>query len=100
MSCGGAAGACAHTVLKAIERLAKSLGLLGTSPSEYLARTRERRLRLRGLGADAIDARIAARAAARANKDYARGDEIRDELAAQGIVIKDSPLGTDWTVAQ
>jgi cysteinyl-tRNA synthetase len=55
---------------------------------------------LRGLSADSIDGRIAERAQARANKDYARGDVIRDELAAQGVVIKDSPLGTEWSIEQ
>ena len=29
-------------------------------------------------------------------KDYARGDEVRDELAAAGIMIMDSPTGTTW----
>jgi cysteinyl-tRNA synthetase len=29
-------------------------------------------------------------------KDYARGDEVRDELAAAGIMIMDTPTGTSW----
>lgn len=29
-------------------------------------------------------------------KDYARGDEVRDELAAAGIMIMDTPTGTTW----
>ena len=47
-------------------------------------------------GDPAIDAAVAARVAARARKDFAESDRIRDELAAQGIVLEDSPSGTIW----
>jgi cysteinyl-tRNA synthetase len=48
---------------------------------------------------DAIQAVIAARAQARKDKDFALGDRLRDALAAEGIVLKDSKDGTTWTVA-
>ena len=43
-----------------------------------------------------IDALIQERLDARANKDWARGDEIRDQLAAEGIVLEDSAGATTW----
>jgi len=43
-----------------------------------------------------IEARIAARLDARAKKDWAEADRIRDELAAQGIVLEDGAGGTNW----
>jgi len=43
-----------------------------------------------------IEARIAERAEAKAAKDYARADAIRAELAAQGIIIKDTAGGVEW----
>mgnify|MGYP000694509279 CR=1 FL=1 len=39
---------------------------------------------------------IAARAAAKAAKNFAEADRIRNELLTQGIVLKDSPTGTTW----
>jgi cysteinyl-tRNA synthetase len=43
-----------------------------------------------------IDALVAARDAARAAKDFAEGDRIRDELAARGVTLEDTPTGTVW----
>jgi cysteinyl-tRNA synthetase len=46
-----------------------------------------------------IEALIAARAKARAARNFAESDRIRDELGAMGIVLKDSKEGTTWEVA-
>jgi cysteinyl-tRNA synthetase len=47
-----------------------------------------------------IQAQIDARAAAKAAKNFAEADRIRQELLGQGIVLKDSPTGTTWAAAQ
>ena len=47
----------------------------------------------------AIELVIAARGEARKNKDFALGDRLRDALAAEGIILKDSKDGTTSTVA-
>ena len=43
-----------------------------------------------------IQTLIVERADAKKNKDFARADQIRDELAAEGIILKDGPDGTTW----
>ncbi|GEA94845.1 cysteine--tRNA ligase [Weissella viridescens] len=43
-----------------------------------------------------IQALIDERDAARANRDFARSDEIRDMLTQQGIILEDTPQGTRW----
>ncbi|MCA8896675.1 MAG: cysteine--tRNA ligase [Amphiplicatus sp.] len=49
-----------------------------------------------GLTEANIDALIAERAAARKAKNFARADEIRDDLAARGVIIEDGPQGATW----
>ena len=43
-----------------------------------------------------VEERIAARAAARAERDFARADAIRDELLDRGVALEDGPSGTRW----
>ncbi len=76
------------------------LGLMLAPAEDFYARTRARRLRLRGLSADAIDAKVEERTKARAAKDFARSDALRAELAALGVELSDAPGGgaTTWRV--
>jgi cysteinyl-tRNA synthetase len=43
---------------------------------------------------------VASRTAARRSKNFAESDRIRDELAAMGVVLKDSKDGTTWEIAR
>jgi cysteinyl-tRNA synthetase len=47
-----------------------------------------------------VDPLVAERNAARARRDFKEADRIRDELAAMGVVLKDSKDGTTWEVAR
>ena len=49
-----------------------------------------------GIAAEAIEALIAERQQAKLDKNYARADEIRDSLAARGVLLEDSREGTKW----
>ena len=79
-----------------LKALAGVLGLLERDPVGFLqAGTPD----ADGLDAEAIETSIAARAAAKKAKNYAEADRIRADLAAQGIVLKDSAQGTSWVRA-
>ena len=69
-----------------LKALGGVLGILQGDPKAYLQAGA-------GLTDAAIQTLIAERAAAKANKDFARADEIRKDLAAQGVVLKDA---ADW----
>ena len=79
----------AATLLK---QLAGTLGLLQQNPRTYLQAGSK-------LGEASVAERIAARQAAKKARDFALADQIRDELAAQGVVLQDSPSGTTWMKA-
>jgi cysteinyl-tRNA synthetase len=49
---------------------------------------------------DKVKALVEERAAARSAKNFKESDRIRDELAAMGVVLKDSKDGTTWEVAR
>jgi cysteinyl-tRNA synthetase len=72
-----------------LKSLGACLGLLQNDPKAFLQAGSK-------LDDAAITQRIAERAAAKAAKDFAEADRIRQDLLALGIVLKDSAAGTSW----
>jgi len=77
----------AEPTRRAIEWAEKSGRMADVAP-ELLAR--------QSLTDEAIDASVAERTLAKKQRNFARADQIRDELAAKGIVIEDSKDGVRW----
>ncbi len=76
-----------------LKALAALLGLLQREPEAFL---RGGSGAEGGLDDAAIEAMIQQRNEAKAGKDWASADRIRDELKEQGVVLEDSAQGTSW----
>ncbi len=83
---------------RTILALGDVLGLFGSEPAEWLHRQNLRGLAALSLTEPEIDTLIAQRLQARTDREFARADQIRDELAAKGVELLDSPTGTTWKI--
>jgi cysteinyl-tRNA synthetase len=88
----------AARAVQALDGSCAPLGLMQASPEVFASRTRARRLKLRGLDARALDAKVAARVEARAARDFPRADALRKELDALGVDVLDGTDGSTWKV--
>lgn len=73
------------------------LGFLQDSPQAWQDSKKQRQKPQEGgLSDDEINALIQERLEAKKAKDFAKADQIRDDLISKNVMIKDTPNGTDW----
>lgn len=86
-------------IIEAFALVHHCFGIFGQKPQQFFTALRSSALQEAKFSEADIHEKIAERKAARTGKDFVRADQIRDELAAAGIVLKDNPDGTTtWTV--
>ena len=89
-----------EAVASALASVRAMTGVLGLDPLAWAASGSGEEGDLRG----AVDALVAvalqARTDARARKDYAAADAVRDQLAAAGVVVEDTPSGPRWSLRE
>jgi len=87
----------ANQLATCLIRLGDILGLLQVKPDDYLRDAAPGQAEMPGvLSSEAVEDLIARRLKARADKDWAQADRIRDELEAAGIILEDGVSGTRW----
>jgi len=80
----------------ALREATRALGICQEAPSNYLSRRYARVMAERGLDLAQVEELVNQRKAARAAKDFAAADALRQELLALGVEVKDTPSGTVW----
>lgn len=75
-------------------------GLFRESPQGYFEKKKEKGIESAGIAPDEIEALIKERELARKSKDFKKADAIRKQLEEKGILLKDTPQGTEWTIKQ
>ena len=93
------AGADAQALRHTLLQLLAMLDVLGTNPLDpsWGGGSREDDRGMEVLAA-LVQERLDARARARAEKDFATADAIRDHLTTLGVVIEDTPAGARWSL--
>ena len=86
-------------ILADIGEWSSVFGVFEREPAEFLAELKAVRAGRKGIDADRVEGLLADRLAARKDKDFARADAIRDELAGMNVEVKDTPQGAEWDVA-
>jgi cysteinyl-tRNA synthetase len=84
---------------KALASVRAMLGILGLDPLDPQWSTAGPGDNLRGVVDGLVALALEQRAAARARKDWAAADQVRDQLKQAGISVEDTPAGPRWTVA-
>jgi cysteinyl-tRNA synthetase len=82
---------------KVFAQAGKVFGLLQNQPAAYFEKLKALGSASRGISKQEIEGLIAQRLNARKEKNWARSDEIRNGLAEKGVILKDSPQGTEWS---
>jgi cysteinyl-tRNA synthetase len=82
-----------------LKRIGGILGILQEPWQSFFEERAKSQRQTMSISAEAIDALVAERAAARKNKDWKRADEIRDQLEQAGILLEDRGDGTQWKMA-
>jgi cysteinyl-tRNA synthetase len=88
------------TVLQAQEVFNEAgsvFGLFQESPLTYFENQKKTRLASLGITEEEIEKLIAERARARKAEDWKTADAVRNSLAEKGVILKDTPQGTQWS---
>lgn len=82
----------------ALKMMGDALGLLQYSPGIFFGRKKSRWLRRQSLTYEQVERWIAERNQARQGKNWREADRIRQQLNDNGILVEDTPGGTEWKV--
>ena len=84
--------------LAGLKKAGHVLGLFSRSPKEFQSEMFQLKNQELDLDTEKIERLIAERNSARTAKDWGKADQCRDDLTAMGVVLEDTPKGTEWKI--
>ncbi len=84
---------------KTMQTWGNVLGLFQAQPSDFLLNLRNQQAKRKELDIKVIENLLAQRQEARAQKDFAKSDTLRDTLSQMGIELRDTANGAEWDIA-
>jgi cysteinyl-tRNA synthetase len=84
--------------LAAFQLVQRALGLMANNTQDFHDTVKAKSLAALGLNREAIEAKLVERVKARDGKDWARADQIREELQQMGVEVLDQAQGVQWRV--
>jgi len=89
-------GAISKKAAEIFRKTGEILGLFQMEPKTYFETLKKNGLAASGLSAQDVQQLVDERTEAKQAKNFTRADEIRDILSEKGILLKDTPQGTEW----
>ncbi len=86
-------------ILADLDSWGEVLGVFRQEPATFLAALRDIQAKRKNIDTAQVETLLTQRAQARADKDFAASDALRDQLATLGVTVKDTPTGQAWDVA-
>ncbi len=83
-----------------LREVGRSVGILQSEPAAFLAERRDRLAAQRGIEPAVVQELLDQRSAARAAREFAQADALRDRLVEMGVEVLDTPRGAEWRVAE
>lgn len=87
-----------ETIYHDLKTSGRVLGILSDAPKDYFDTKRKQAVEAAHTDTSKIDRLIKEREEARKSRNWARADEIRDELQAMNVILEDRPDGTLWRI--
>ncbi len=83
---------------KIMHTWADVLGLFQTKPQDFLISLRNQQAKRKNIDVTKVEELLAQRQEARAQKDFAKSDALRDTLTHMGIELRDTAQGAEWDI--
>ncbi|UYL07729.1 cysteine--tRNA ligase [Bdellovibrio sp. SKB1291214] len=83
-----------------IKKVGSMMAMFQEPAHDFLVKVDDMLLDKAGIKRAEVDAVVAERSQARANKDFAKSDELRNKLVAMNISVSDTPEGSFWEVSK